>query len=104
MKLVVYLNENDLNFSEAARQLGATHQAVRCWVLGERTPSPEFMIKIFRWSHGSVTPNDFYELPPVQSPGGGHGGEDKRRRSSVQLAGGLILPGQLDMFRAGASA
>ena len=67
MRLKQYLENNEINYSEAARQMGVGHGSqVRRWALPFATPYSVFpsdvnLVKIFLWSGGQVTPNDWFD-------------------------------------------
>ena len=67
MRLKQYLEDNEINYSEAARQMGVGHGSqVRRWALPFATPYSVFpsdvnLVKIFLWSGGQVTPNDWFD-------------------------------------------
>lgn len=85
MKLSSYVKQiAEVSISEAARQLGEHRETVRLWVEEKSIPRKEQMSKIFLWSAGAVTPNDFYPLP------------------DLALAGAEL--DQLEMFSAGVSS
>lgn len=67
MNLGDYLTYKKINASKAARELHVSHTAVGHWVSGKRLPRPEQMLFIYRWSRGQVQPNDFYDLPNLNS-------------------------------------
>lgn len=57
--LVDFMAREGLSFDEMGRRLGVSHEAVRKWVSGERTPRRRYMAAIVRLSGGTITPNDF---------------------------------------------
>lgn len=63
MKLTEFRNFLKIGIPEAAAELHASAEAVRCWENGSRTPNQYWMGRIYMWSKGHVTPNDFYDLP-----------------------------------------
>lgn len=69
MKLTDYCSQEKMNFSDVARKIGATPQAVRAWAIGSRIPSRAWMQKIVSLSNGAVQPNDFYDIQNLLSPG-----------------------------------
>lgn len=60
MKLAKYLKKQKLKISHLATEFGVVHCVVRRWCIGEVIPDRKNMQKIFKWSNGEVTPNDFY--------------------------------------------
>lgn len=66
MQLKVWCEQNKVNYSDLSRRLGAkSPETARRYVEGARIPSEEQMRAIFRVTGGAVTPNDFYDLPPL---------------------------------------
>lgn len=55
--------------SDFAERIGVSREAVRLWVIGDRIPRKEQMVKIAEETNGVVTPNDF--LLPVEQPSHG---------------------------------
>ena len=62
MQLSSYLEQNNLRPADLARELDVVHCVARRWVVGEVIPSKEYMQKIFAYTNGAVTPNDFYNI------------------------------------------
>lgn len=62
MKLQEYLEHKKKKIADMARDFGVAHCVVRVWVTGERIPTPENMQKIFAYTGGEVTPNDFFNI------------------------------------------
>lgn len=62
MRFSDFIEESGKSRTEVANELGCSRQAVRRYVLGERIPRADEMQKIFEWSGGKVTANDFYGL------------------------------------------
>lgn len=60
MTLKEYLKKQNKNMHEAARELGFHPNDVRRYAIGEIIPRSEKMKKIYEWSGGLVTANDFY--------------------------------------------
>ena len=65
MKLSQFLDLSQKTISQAAQEIGVSPEAVRYWLNGERRPSHYLMTKIYIWSGGQITPNDFHELPSL---------------------------------------
>jgi hypothetical protein len=63
MTLYEFLTLNNRDRHWAASELGVSHEAVRLWLSGERTPSPVMMRKVAALTAGKVTPNDFVLTP-----------------------------------------
>ena len=60
MTLKEYLEKQNKNMYEYARELGFHPNDVRRYAIGEIIPRSEKMKKIYEWSGGLVTANDFY--------------------------------------------
>lgn len=65
MKLQAYLTSRDCPAREFGRRLGVSPAAVARYAAGKRIPAPDVMRRIVVETDGAVTPNDFYDLPPV---------------------------------------
>ena len=65
MRLGDHIVARELSFAEAGRQCGVTTSEIRRFARGERIPRPATMARIYLWSGGAVTPNDFYDLPAL---------------------------------------
>lgn len=107
-----------MSVEDAARQIGVSVSCWRLWENGKRYPGADYKVKIFEWSLGHVTPNDFYDLPDLPPAKGGDVTADGARKNkgcvcSPHLAEGRpggakddflcsssyeVLPGQTDMF------
>jgi transcriptional regulator with XRE-family HTH domain len=66
MKLDEWLIASGLSEREFALSIKRTQATVNRYRRAKRTPSPRDMVKILEATRGAVTPNDFYDLPPVQ--------------------------------------
>lgn len=66
MRLSAYLSDNGESPAEFAARLGVTGEAVRLWIVGERTPRRQMLALIAEKTEGAVTPADFF--PEVPSP------------------------------------
>lgn len=60
MKLKEYLQKQNKNIHEAAQELNVHPNDVRRYAIGEIIPRAERVRKIYEWSGGLVTANDFY--------------------------------------------
>lgn len=49
----------------AAAAVGTVRQVWRDWEIGRRIPGRDFMVEIYKLTRGAVTPDDFYDLPPI---------------------------------------
>lgn len=56
------LDTRKITYADAARELDVSKQCVLLWVHGKAIPRREEVQKIYEWSDGQVTPNDFYNL------------------------------------------
>lgn len=68
MKLQEYLDRNNKKVSDLAGDLNLRHTVVLRWVRGKRYPRPESMQKIFEYTNGAVTPNDFFNIANDNEP------------------------------------
>ncbi len=59
--------ERDYTLDAAAAGVGTVRQVWYDWEGGRRIPSREFMAAIYRFTRGAVTPNDFYDLPDLET-------------------------------------
>ena len=62
MKLQTYLKKHNKRTADMARDFCLKHCIVRRWVKGLCVPTVENMQKIFAYTNGEVTPNDFYDI------------------------------------------
>lgn len=60
MTLKEYLEKNKISIKNAAKELGFSYENMRRYYHKIVTPRDERMKKIFEWSGGLVTANDFY--------------------------------------------
>lgn len=58
-------NGRPMTLEAAATMIGVTRSAWNDWEKGKRTPAHALMIELYSLTGGSVTPNDFYELPDL---------------------------------------
>jgi DNA-binding transcriptional regulator YdaS (Cro superfamily) len=66
MKLAEYIAKKGWARSYVAWKLGVTETTVTRYLSGDRLPTAEVMLKIYRVTKGKVTPNDFYNLHPIK--------------------------------------
>lgn len=68
MELKDFLIVNSMTQAEFAREIGTTQQAVSQWLAGACVPRQPVMAKIYRFTAGQVTPNDFLRIsdPPIE--------------------------------------
>lgn len=62
MKLQNFLLKRHIGVSDMARQLNIPQSTCSMWVNEQRIPSLDNMQKIFAYTDGMVTPNDFYNI------------------------------------------
>lgn len=62
MQLKEYLLRNKIGVSEMAEKTGFSQSACSMWAANQRIPSKENMQKIFAYTNGAVTPNDFFNI------------------------------------------
>lgn len=67
MKLKTYLAQFAIKQKDFARDIGVTDVAITNYCLGNRTPRPDVMRKIYDATGGLVDANSFFDLP-VNSP------------------------------------
>lgn len=60
MKLLEWRLANGLSMKQCADGVGYWWSTWRRWELGYRIPDPEPMRRIYEFTKGAVTPNDFY--------------------------------------------
>lgn len=67
MKLKAYLAERKLSRAEFGSRLSRPRpsQTITRWCHGTHVPGPEDVAAIYLATGGRVTPNDFYDLPPL---------------------------------------
>lgn len=65
MKLELFLEKSDLSESQFAKMIGVHRNTIYKYTKGERRPEEEIMLLIAQVTGGLVTPNDFYDLPPL---------------------------------------
>lgn len=62
MKLSAYIESNKLTHTEVADACGTSVSTITRAADGKTIPSRELMDKLFEFTGGLVTPNDFYDL------------------------------------------
>jgi hypothetical protein len=63
MKLIQFLRDNNLGYSEFGRRIGTSHEAVRRYALKGQAPASKQMRAVIRETGGAVRPNDFFDIP-----------------------------------------
>jgi len=84
-KLRRYLESKNIPQHEFGSRIGVTQPAISRYVLGERFPEPEIILKIEKATGGYITPTDWYEsLPrPVSSEGRAERQQALRKKEGV---------------------
>lgn len=59
MKLQDYISQENKKLIDCAAELGISAASVHRYARKGRTPKPDIMNKIVKWSEGNVMPNDF---------------------------------------------
>jgi hypothetical protein len=54
-----------LTLDAAAAAVGTVRQVWRDWEIGRNIPSRTYMPRVYAFTKGVITPNDFYDLPPI---------------------------------------
>jgi transcriptional regulator with XRE-family HTH domain len=61
MHLSAYMNDKSLSDEDVAAAIGKHRVSVSRYRRGVERPSSDVIGKIFAWSDGKVTPNDWFE-------------------------------------------
>lgn len=64
--LLKWLRHHDLTPAQFADCLGVNRTLVHRWVNDGAIPTPDKMRALYRFTHGEVAPNDFYDLPRIR--------------------------------------
>ena len=67
MKIKNYITKNKIKKTDAAKQLETSFVNIFRWINGVSIPRPAEMKKIFIWSNGEVSPNDFYDIDSTKT-------------------------------------
>lgn len=67
MRLIDYLNDNDISPAEFAVSIGVSKEAVRRYIAGDRRPTRRVLEKIALATACEVTANDFFQMTPQQA-------------------------------------
>lgn len=67
MRIGEYLTMNGLTQRQMAEALDVHTLTVNRWANSRALPGRKDMVRIFVWTHGAVTPNDFYDLPDLDA-------------------------------------
>lgn len=67
MKLKDWLKKENKRIADMARDLELAHPIVRDWVVGEKKPCAGNMKRVFIYTKGEVTANDFYGIEEKKS-------------------------------------
>jgi transcriptional regulator with XRE-family HTH domain len=67
MRLAKWREEQELSQADLAEKLGCDQSFISRIerAVGPQIPSRGWMLKIHQLTRGEVTPNDFYDLPPI---------------------------------------
>ena len=66
MKLHEHLAHRKIPMAAWGRACGVPDRSsARRYAMGERMAPPEVVVRTYLWSAGAVTPNDWYDLPPL---------------------------------------
>jgi transcriptional regulator with XRE-family HTH domain len=76
MTLKEWLDREAISVPQFATRIGRSAEAVRRYVSGERIPDKDTMPLIAEATQRNVTPNDFFDLPPLR----------RRRTTPTQVA------------------
>jgi transcriptional regulator with XRE-family HTH domain len=60
MRLEKYITKNGISRRLAAQEIGIREMSLGRYINNRRYPEPEILRKIYDWSGGEVTPNDFF--------------------------------------------
>ncbi len=70
MKLADWMTETGTTIPQLAEGTGEGVETCRLWVKGKRTPRKEAMVKLFAFTDGKVSANDFFDIPHNPTPAG----------------------------------
>lgn len=88
MKLRDYIKNRKLSVRAAARDGGFPEENFRLWSLGRSVPRSDVMLRLYNWSNGHVTPNDFYDLPAATRDAAGERAAECRDKAAVSPVAG----------------
>ena len=63
MKLIAFLNLNDISMTQFAENLGTTTATISRIADGQVVPRRDLILRIYEETGGQVTPNDLLDLP-----------------------------------------
>lgn len=63
MRLQDYLTKTGMTQTAFADLLGVKQATISRYLSGARKPEPDLMVRIFEATRGSVSPNDFFDVP-----------------------------------------
>lgn len=69
MQLSTFLDVNGITQTQFAAEFGVSLNTASRWARRLMVPAPKKMLQIYLWTHGAVTPNDFYDLPDLTQGG-----------------------------------
>jgi len=70
MKLQTYMNKNKLNDSQVASDIEVKPNSVYRYRTKRQRPDDKVMVRLYVYTDGKVSPNDFYNLPDLHESGG----------------------------------
>lgn len=66
MTLKEFINQQKIALESFCKEIGlGASTSIYRYIRGERIPAPDVMRRIYVVTGGSVQPNDFYDLPPL---------------------------------------
>lgn len=68
MKLADWMTKTGTTIPQLAEGTGEGVETCRLWVKGKRTPRKEAMSKLFAFTDGKVSANDFFDIPNEPAP------------------------------------
>lgn len=68
MRLKEYFEINGITPEVAAEALDTTGVSINRYLKGRRIPNQKYMQKIFEYTNGAVTPNDFFNIANDNEP------------------------------------
>lgn len=63
--LAEFLKRENLSPAEFGRRIGRSHTTVYDWINGKKRPAGKSVDLLLRATNGTITPNDFYDLPDI---------------------------------------
>ena len=66
-KLREFRKARDLTQQQAGALVGVSRRTWLIWETGKGKPDDEWMLRLYVLTEGWLTPNDFYDLPPLRA-------------------------------------